>query len=92
MLAAVADEVRAIGQNLVAVGRARLRPHLCQAVCADTIDDAVVNIRDVNRAISVHDGSLAIAGHFNDFDSPDVVLWRKPRVSECGGYQDEREK
>ncbi len=69
MLAGITDEVAAVGQDLVAVGRAGLGPNAVLAVGRELRDDLAV--RDEAIAFVIEDDALAIVGHFEqlgDFD------------------------
>src|SRR5438477_12432677 len=64
--ASIADQVRAVGQNLVAIGRARLGPDRFLAIQRDTADES--SVRHVGVSARIERNSLRMApkpGYFN---------------------------
>ncbi len=72
MLAAVADQVRAVGEDLVAVGGAGLRPDLALAVGRHLGDDRPV--REVQVAGVVDDDPLGVVPRADDLDRLDGLI------------------
>ena len=72
----VADQMRAVGEDLVAVRRIRFRPDGCPPFRRDGVDRPVLCVRDIADARAIEHDPLTVAGHFRHFDGLDAVLGR----------------
>ncbi len=82
VLAAIANQVRPVGEDLVAVGGAGLGPDGVFAVGSEPGNDLAMG--DVAIADVVEDDALAIVGHFEQLDNLDVLLRGKVAESKHG--------
>src|SRR5262249_36505996 len=84
MLTTIANQMRAIGQNLVAIGSTGFRPLLClgarrlAVLIADNLDLCNdLSMRDVGIAVVIEDNALAVLGDDNDLVGLEVLVRRR---------------
>src|SRR5262245_37031764 len=94
MLTTIANQMRAIGQNLVAIGSTGFRPLLClgarrlAVLIADNLDLCNdLSMRDVGIAVVIEHDALTVLGDDNDLVGLEVLVRRRVGSRQRGGEQ-----